>query len=172
MQDAEAKDASNEWRAKAASDQLNRILGFFARVESKSNAIFATNTGMLALFGVHLRWSSLPVWYIVAPAVIGAGLLAASFVYLYLAATPQTKGGARSLIYFKEIAARTEADFLAAIQACSEERYTEQMFAQVWRNAEIVTQKFFYVKCAFLCTAAAVLPWVTALTASSFHSAG
>ena len=139
-------DAPNEWRSDAASDQLNRVLGFFARVENKSNAIFATNTGMLAVLGVHLRWSSLPIWYIVIPAVVGAGLLAVSFVYLYLAATPQTKGGSGSLIYFKEIAARTEADFLAAIQSCSKEKYVEQMFAQVWRNAEILTQKIFVRK--------------------------
>ncbi|RUP07943.1 Pycsar system effector family protein [Hyphomicrobium sp.] len=165
-------DAANEWRSQAASDQLNRILGFFARVENKSNAIFATNTGMLAVLGVHLQWSSLPIWYIVIPAVVGAVLLGVSFVFLYLAASPQTKGGTGSLVYFKEIANRTEADFLAEIKSCSREKYVDQMFAQVWRNAEILTQKFLYVKYAFFCTAGAMLPWLIALTTSSFHYAG
>jgi hypothetical protein len=114
----------------------------------------------------------LPIWHIIVPAVIGVGLLTLSFVFLYLAATPQTKGGAGSLVYFKEIAARTEADFLAEIKSCSEDKYTEQMFAQVWRNAEIVTQKFTYVKYAFISTAAAVVPWLIAITASSFQNAG
>ena len=33
----------------AAKDQLNRTLGFFARVDAKASVLYAINTGMMAL---------------------------------------------------------------------------------------------------------------------------
>jgi Family of unknown function (DUF5706) len=159
------------WQGKAATDQLNRVLGFFARIENKSSALFAINTGMAALFGVHLQWANLAVWYIAIPGIATVGLIAASLLYLYFAANPQLNGGARSIVYFREIAARTEADYLKEMKACSAENYTDQLLAQVWRNSEILSQKFDYVRRAFICTAAGVLPWAFTLLAAGFQNA-
>ena len=44
-----------DWLFDTASVQLDRVLGFFPRVESKASALFAVDTGMLALLALNLR---------------------------------------------------------------------------------------------------------------------
>lgn len=166
---AKADDARMVARASA---QLDRVLGFFPRVDSKITALFAANTTMLGLLALNIRATDVVVWYLMALHVVTAGLLAGSLVLLYLASFPQMKGGAGSLVYFREIGRMTEEKYVAAVNGCDDERYARELESQVWRNSEILTEKFERLKQAFYCTAAALAPWLAVLAASSLsHSA-
>lgn len=146
-----------------ASSQLDRVLNFFPRVETKISALFAVDVAMLALLALNATSSDGGVWYLGALYGLTVVGLGASIWFLYQASFPQLTGGGSSLVYFKEIAKRTEANYLKEMRGCELDRLTDDVLGQVWRNSEILSAKFHCVKYAFIATALAVPPWFLAL---------
>jgi len=157
-------------RIAAARDQLNRTLTFFPRVDGKASVVFAINTSMLALLATRahpysqLRWEAVPV----SATLI---LLAISYWFLYCEAFPTLEGGEQSLLYFREVAKRTETNYLAEWSNVTEEKYLEDLVGQVWRNSQILRQKFDDLRIAFTCLALAVGPWLVSLALLSWRLA-
>lgn len=148
----------------AAHDELGLVLSFFSRVDAKASVILAVNTGMVGYLSAHLpSLESMRWWEFLAPACTIV-LLASSFWYLYKGAFPQTKGGHGSLVYFREVAGRTETKFIDEFMSQQEAGYTKDLLGQAWRNSEILRQKFEDVKYAFILMAIAVLPWTISLS--------
>jgi hypothetical protein len=153
----------------AGKDQLNLVLSFFARVESKSSVLLAIDTGMLGFLAANappLRESTL---FMVIAAIMALVLLSASIVMLYRGAFPQLTGGHGSLVYFREIAARTEHKFVEEFKAQSEEHYADELLRQAWRNSEILRAKFDCLKHAFTLMALAILPWLITVALFTAH---
>jgi hypothetical protein len=147
-----------------ARDQLNRILGFFPRVDAKISVLLSVAIAMLALLAGkapinELQWNSRPALV----AFLSLALIALSLVFLYQASFPRLAGGRRSLLYFREIAKRKESAFIAEFSEQSEEAYLKDMLAQVWRNSEILKQKYDYIKYSFIVLLCALPPWLIAL---------
>jgi len=161
----------DETLREAAVDQLDRVLSFFARVDTKISALFAVDVAMLALLALNARLADLQIWYLVLAYVLSIVAISASIWFLYRASYPVLDGGHQSLVYFREIARRTEAAFLKEMRTCSDAAYTDDLMAQVWRNAEILTLKFNAVKLAFVATSLALPSWFLALAAASAHHA-
>lgn len=158
---------------KASDCQLDRILGFFPRVDAKASFLFAADVGMLGVMATNFARGDLALWSETIPAVIAAILLCASLLFVYRASFPALSGGAESLIYFREIAKKTEANFIEAFRKQSEDAITRDLLAQVWRNAEILKLKYDAIKISFVLTALGVVPWCLFLVASGVnHSAG
>lgn len=156
-----------------ADKQLDRILGFFPRVDTKGSFIFAMNTGLLALLALNLRLDDLRNWFLAIPAAAVLLIVGSSFYFVYLGSFPYLKGGADSLIYFREIAKRTEATFIDEFLAQNEDAQTRDLLGQVWRNSEILKMKYDATKIAFVLTALALIPWTIFLAAAAiFHSGG
>jgi hypothetical protein len=107
-----ATSRSHQDERKEARDQLTLVLSFFPRVDAKASAILAINTGMLAV----LASNAPPLLTLSVFSCISAGIavavIAGSLWFLYRVAFPVLHGGHRSLIYFREIARRTEASFI------------------------------------------------------------
>jgi hypothetical protein len=158
--------STNEHLALAAA-QLDRILGFFARVDAKSSALFAINSGMIAVLCANLSASDILSWYVVLAAALALGLLLVSQYFIYKCAFPTLKGGHSSLIYFREIAKKTEANFIDQFLASEIESMTKDFLGQVWRNSEILKIKFDALKVSFILTATALLPWTVFLVATA-----
>ncbi|MGB7040221.1 MAG: Pycsar system effector family protein [Xanthobacteraceae bacterium] len=155
-----------------AEKQLDRIMGFFPRVDAKGSFLFALNTGMLAFLFLNLRPTDLHAWFLALPAGVAIVTLAASLINLYRSAYPSLKGGAESLIYFREIAKRTEAKYIDAFTKQTD-AYVRDVMGQVWRNSEILTIKYDAVKLAFILTAFTIIPWSIFLSAAAaVHAAG
>ncbi|MGA8321276.1 MAG: Pycsar system effector family protein [Xanthobacteraceae bacterium] len=153
-------------------EQLDRIMGFFPRVDAKGSFLFALNTGMLAFLFLNLRPTDLNAWFLALPAGVAIVTLAASLINLYRSAYPSLKGGAESLIYFREIAKRTEAKYIDAFTKQTD-AYVRDVMGQVWRNSEILTIKYDAVKLAFILTAFTIIPWSIFLSAAAaVHAAG
>jgi hypothetical protein len=154
---------ADEADLKDARDQLGTVLGFFSRVDAKLSTVLAIDTAMLA----SLSASVPPVqrvspWMAIAP-VISAGLLVASYVYLYLGGFPNVKGGHHSMVFFKEIAACTESKFIEEYSNQTPDSLRRDVLGQVWRNSEILVEKYRSLPLAFVCMAVGAIPWSISL---------
>ncbi len=156
-----------------AGKQLDRILSFFLRVEAKASFLFAMDTGLLALLALNIGVGDAKIWFLALPASIAFLLLMGSLYFVYQCTFPHLKGGTGSLIYFREIAQRTEAKFIEEFLAQDEEAHTQDLLGQVWRNSEILKLKFDSMKTAFVLTALSLIPWTIFLIAAAIvHSPG
>lgn len=146
----------------ASKDQLSRVLGFFPRVDAVASVVLGVDLGMLALlangalpqkaFDWRMAFAALPVL-----------LIGFSLLHLFRGYFPRLTGGWLSLIYFREIAQRLEADFIREFRDQDEDAYVNDLLSQVWRNSEILTQKFDHLSKAFKFLALAIIPWLIAL---------
>lgn len=140
--------------------QLDRVLGFFPRVEARINALFGVNTVILVVAALNLSANDLRLWYVTMPrALLIVGLLV-SYYHLFRANFPDDNGGERSLVFFKEIQKRTEANYLEEFLDCSEAAFRSDLLGQVWRNSCIVCEKYQRVKLAIIATAISIAPFV------------
>jgi Family of unknown function (DUF5706) len=147
--------------------QLDRVLLFFGRVESKTSFLLATNASLLAVMLLNLDYSDISKWYIATPLVLALILNSDSLFHVYRATHPSLEGGAGSYVYFAEISARPEQVFVEGFLAQDIEEYKKDLLRQVWRNSQILSQKFSDVKRASSSLIFSLLPWVIFLMASS-----
>lgn len=145
-----------------SKNQLTMVLSFFSRTDTMVSILFSVNTAMLALLAANAPPMRALEGYMFF-AFIPVGLIAASLYHLYQAAFPQLEGGGQSLIYFREIAGRTESKFVDEFMQQSGEEYIKDVLRQVWRNSEILKRKFNHLKAAFVILAWSVFPWAIAL---------
>lgn len=146
----------------AAKDQLTRTLGFFARVDSKASVILAIDTAMLGVLVANTPPVRTFDWSMLI-ALLPTILLAVSYWHLYKEAFPSLDGGHDSLIYFREIAKRTESQFIDGFLNQTEDSYLTDLLSQVWRNSEILKSKFDHIRWAIDFMVLAILPWLISL---------
>ena len=151
--------------------QLDRVLGFFPRVEARINALFGVNTLILIIAALNVSAGDLQLWYVTIPgSLLLVGLLV-SYYHLFRANFPDDNGGEKSLIFFKEIQKRTEANYIAEFLECSETTLRNDLLGQIWRNSCIVCEKYRRVKLAIIACAMSVAPFVVFLVITgAIHS--
>ena len=152
-----------EHRYSACKDQLAFVLSFFSRVDSKLSVILALDTGMLAVLASDAPPVKDLTWTMLTCVGLTLTLIGTSVVFLYRGGFPSLKGGKASLVYFREIAGRTEHQYIEQFKEQSEDDLVNDLLGQVWRNSEILTAKFFALKVAFLMLALAMIPWLVGL---------
>lgn len=145
-----------------AKDQLNLVLGFFVRADAKISVLLGVDLAMLALLAA--RTPKLQLWEgRLLFAAVPMLLLGWSLWHLYRASFPQLDGGRESLVYFREIASRTESKFIEDYKQQSGAAYASDLLSQVWRNSQILAQKFDHLRSAFLFMAWSIVPWLVTL---------
>jgi hypothetical protein len=106
-----------------AKDQLNLVLSFFSRVDSKASVVLAVDTGMAGYLASRLPSASmLQDWWVLVP-IVAFLLIGRSLWHLYKGAFPNLVGGSQSLVYFREVAKRTETKFIDEFIAQDEAAY-------------------------------------------------
>lgn len=150
-----------------AEGQLDRILGFFPRVEARITALFAAVTVILGFSALNIGYSDLTKWYVSIPAVLLVLILCCAYYFLYKANFPDIQGGHDSIIYFSEIQKRTERMYIEKYEETSDDDYRRDLLGQVWRNSQILSEKYKNIKYAIYCLAASMVPFVVVLTASA-----
>lgn len=154
----------------AARDQLTRTLTFFQRVDAKASVVLGVDTGLLAVLATRaaqpaaLRWEWVPIGLTML-------FLAVSFWHLYQQSFPSLDGGGESLLYFQEVAKRTEARYIESWKAMSSEQYVNDLLGQVWRNSEILRKKYDHLKWALYSMSLAMIPWAVSLALLTLRSA-
>ena len=152
----------------AAPSQLDRILAFFPRSDAKGSVLLAVDTGMLAVLASNLPTSSaFDRWLFIL--LVPVILIGVSLWHLHKAAFPILEGGHDSLIYFREIGKRTESKYIDEFTAQSEQAYTKDVLSQVWRNSQILKEKFNHISAAFNWMALAIVPWAGSLVLLAIH---
>lgn len=150
-----------------AERQLDRIQAFFPRIDTRASSLFAIAAGELAIAAVNLQLEDFKLWYVAVPATLLALLTSGVFVCLYLCAYPSLEGGTNSLIYFREIAKLTEAEYVHRYTSYVHSDRLTDLTGQIWRNAQIAALKYQYLKCATILLIASIIPWIATLLATS-----
>lgn len=154
-----AAPASDQERVQAAWNQLNLVLSFFPRIDTRLSAVLALDLGMLAFAGG--RWSSHDAsWWVIAGAVAVAVPLCVSFYYLWDAIVPDRRGGTNSVVFFRSIAGLQERQFLGRYMNLSSAELACDLLEQAWRNSRVLECKFTALRSACMAMAIAVPPWV------------
>lgn len=150
--------------------QLDRILGFFPRIEARINGLFAVNTLIIAVGALNMTAGDLKLWYVAIPGVVAIVALLLSYGFLFRANFPDVRGGAGSLVFFSEIQKRTETAYLTELLACSEADYRNDLIGQIWRNSQILCDKYTFARKAIIATSTALLPFSIFLaTTATIH---
>lgn len=151
----------------ALERQLDRTHQFFPRIDAKLSALFAITSGQIAVVALNLNPNDMTKWWIVVP--LAAFFVAACWVFvnLYRCAYPHLEGGNASLVYFSEIAKLRESEYIDRITAVSEADHRTDVAGQIWRNSEIVSAKYGYLKIATVTAILSLIPWTIVLVATS-----
>ena len=151
-----------------AERQLDRTQAFFSRIDAKQSALLATALAMIAVYAVNLNVADLASVYVILLGLVFGALLLLTFYYLLKCAVPHLKGGGgRSLYFFSTISGKSESMFVQEYRAATEERMIDDALEQVWRNSEIVAQKFRHLKSATICIVLSAAPWTATLVLAS-----
>lgn len=152
----------NKELTEIAKDNLSRVLSFFPRVDTVSAVVLAIDISALALLASNAPpLKEMDGW--AAFALLAVTLIGVSLYHLYRGAFPRLQGSPLSLIYFREVAAREEEEFAKAFKEQNEDFYLNDLLSQIWRNSEILTQKFTHLNRAFTFLALSIGPWLIAL---------
>lgn len=142
-----------------AEKNLDHLLEWIGRFDSKSSFIFGINTAMLgvlaALAPPRNLWNSLMIVF----ALVSVTLLSINFLFVYLGRYPQLKGPSESLLYFGSISKKGVKQYEQEFFKRSIEEHLKDMLKQCHRNAEILSLKFRYLKGAYLLLLSTVGPW-------------
>lgn len=150
-----------------AERQLDRVQSFFPRIDTRASALFAIAVGELAIGAVNIQLDDFKLWYVAVPAALLALLIGGVFVCLYLCAYPSLEGGTNSLVYFREIAKLTEAEYVRRYTSYVHSDRLNDLTGQIWRNAQIASLKYQYLKWATILLMASTIPWTATLLATS-----
>jgi len=159
-----AAPVSDQEKVQAAWNQLNLVLGFFPRIDSRLSVVLAIDLAMLAVAGD--RWSSqdLP-WWVNSCAAVFALLACVSLYHLWDAIVPDRRGGTDSLVFFRSIAGLKESEFRGRYTAMSSTELANDLLEQAWRNSRILECKFTALRNSCIAMALSVPPWVVLLMA-------
>lgn len=158
-----ASPVDDEKRLAAARDQLNLILGFFARVDTKLSVVLGVDLSMLGLLSAKapaMQDITSNAWSAATLFLIAAGM---SLTHLYQGSFPNVRGGEKSLVFFREIAKLDESKYIDAFSTLSTDDLTTDLLSQSWRNAVILKEKFHHLRWAYIFMAWGIGPWVAAL---------
>jgi hypothetical protein len=139
------------------------VLSFLPRVESKASVVLAIDTAMVAFLAANappFKSFSICLW---VSSGLTVALVATSIVMLYRCSFPNLKGGHSSLVYFREIAKRTEHRFVKEFAEQTSQDYANDLLTQAHRNSEILSIKFNALKWAFALMALGIIPWIISL---------
>lgn len=145
----------------AAWQQLNLVLGFFSRIDTKLSVVLGINLGMLALLATRMPTLKELTPFAAATGIAFLIALCFSFRHLWVGSFPHLEGGTNSLVYFRSIAQMRESDFRNAYGSLSSDQLAEDLLNQCWRNSKILTCKFHSLRQSYIATLLAVAPWMT-----------
>jgi len=154
-------------RMALAERQLDRMQSFFPRIDAKITAVAAWLSVEIAVAGLNTKLSDLRAAYVWVPFVVFLITTGWSGSCVWRCLFPDRKGGQGSLIYFGSIANRTEGSFQSDFKAASDGQLLDDVLGQVWRNAEIVCDKYIAVQSSIRWATVSLLSLIVTLVATS-----
>jgi hypothetical protein len=151
-------------RLPAAWSQLNLVLWFYPRIDTKAAVVLGLNLGMIAVLSARMeRVIAVGPGYLWLVLFAFLSLFVVSCFHLYRCTVPDRNGGTNSLIFFGSIAKNSESEFLGACAERSADDLISDLLSQTWRNSRILQRKFDALELAYKLMIAAIVPWTIAL---------
>lgn len=129
-------------RLELAERQLDRIQAFHPRIDAKVAAVAAWLLVEIGVVAANTKLEDLKLSVVWIPLAAFMLCSAVSGTALWKCLFPDQRGGASSLIYFARIAARTEANYIRECHAATDASLLDDFLGQIWRNSEIVCDKY------------------------------
>lgn len=147
-----------------ALGQLDRLMGFFPRVDGKATYLFTLNLALLGLTAVNFPYNG-PETAMALAAGLTVLLNVFSVISLYRAFFPDTRGAtiAKSMLFFGAIAAEPWEDYRKRIKSLDPADLLDDVACQIHRNAEILSAKYGCVQHATAITAFAAVAFIAFL---------
>lgn len=146
-----------------ADKLLSLQLKWIAAADAKVPQVFAIDVAMLgvlvALAPAPSKWN----WGLGFFAGTAFFSLGCSVFFLALATFPRLTGPPGSLHYFGGITALREVEYIDKMRSSTPDLLTEDMYRQVYRNAQIAGEKFYFVWWAMVCAFGSLPFWLIAL---------
>jgi hypothetical protein len=152
-------------RVNAAWQQLNLVLSFFSRVDTKLSVVVGINLGMLAMLAARLPKADHCTLLTAILGITFVAPLVVSFWHIWHSYFPDLRGGTGSLIYFHPISKMTENEFRTACLSRSTQELENDILGQCWRNSKILTCKFYSLRYAYIAAIVAIIPWMALIAA-------
>jgi uncharacterized membrane protein len=145
---------------KLAEKNLEFLLDWVARHDNKSSILFGIGTAMLGVIGTLAPDFSLWHTYLIITSGVSVGLLFLCLFFLYLGNYPRLRGPSNSLFYFGSICKNCKNQYKEKFSKQTKEECLADILEQCHRNSEIITEKFKYLKGAFVSLLLSVIPWL------------
>lgn len=143
--------------------QLDRLQGFFPRVEGRATFLFAAILAQLGILAVNFPLER-PWTFTGAVSAVAVVFLSLTVWRIYGSLFPHLKPAPRpSLLYFVDVAGMNELDFVARAKNAHDAELLDDVASQIWRNSEILAIKFRRIREAFQFAAVALPLWLCAL---------
>lgn len=147
-------------RVNAAWQQLNLVLGFFPRVDTKLSVVLGINLGILTVMATRLAHPDGLTPLIAALGGIFLMSLVISFWHIWHGYFPDLRGGTASLIFFLSISKMAESEFRRACALRDLGDLEGDILDQCWRNSKILACKFDSLRRAYFATLVSIIPWM------------
>ena len=150
--------------------QLDRLMGFFPRIDSKATFLLAIDFAMLGVLA-----KAFPLFHLASPrgvfAIVAGVLLSLSLGKLCVAFLPHFDSGEHtSIVYFKDIASLGWRGYHHAVATISDDELIDDLTCQIWRNSEILKIKFAAAEAALIFMLIALPFWLMMLAAVTLRS--
>lgn len=154
-----SQEMSIQERLDFAEKNLECLLEWISRFDNKSSVILGLNSGMLGVLVSFAPprdfWSPI----MIISSIISLITLGSSFIFIYFANYPRTKGPKKSLLYFGSIAEKSFLEYQQAFLKRSAEEHLNDVLEQSHRNSEILAKKFMCLKWAYRMLLVSLIPW-------------
>jgi len=146
-----------------AEKNLDYLLEWVGRFDSKSSVVLGIDTGMLGVLATFAPARSLWNALMIGFALWSITLLSISLLFVYLGNYPRLKGSNESLFYFGSICKKRFNQYQREFSKRSDKEHLKDMLKQCHRNSEILSQKFRYLKWSYLLLLSSVIPWAISI---------
>lgn len=140
---------------------FERTLGWIASADVKVGVAMALDTAMLGglatAFGTSDPQQRTAWCYLAVLAAVGAMVIA--MFCAGMAAIPRMLGPVKSMIFFARIKEQSVADYVTQFAKLGEHDLLEDLTTQIHRNAEIATEKHWWVRKSLIWSFLGAIPW-------------
>lgn len=144
---------------------FERTLGWIATADVKVGVAMALDTAMLGglatAFGTSDPQQRTAWCYLAVMTAVGAMVIA--IFCAGMAAIPRMLGPVKSMIFFARIKEQSTVDYANQFTQLSDQDLLADLTTQIHRNAEIATEKHWWVRKSLIWSFLGAIPWCVAL---------
>jgi hypothetical protein len=158
-----ANGTSVEKQLDLAEKNLDRLLEWVTRFDSKTSVVLGLDTGMLGAIGALAPaarfWDSLMLVF----AILTMFFLSMGLLFVFLGNYPRLKSPNDSLFYFGSACRKDLNQYKQEFCKRVPEEHLQDLLEQCHRNSEILDHKFSYLSWAYVVLFASVIPWAVTI---------